>query len=132
MATVATGIIIPDPAEEQLQAGKPVVSGNPLRSAGRLLAGLLGLMIAAPSMATLYENEQLKIYSDFRLRLEQDWDSHRSNGTQRDDRLRARIRLRLGLAFKATDNIELGVRLRSGSHDSQQFVHMEAERRILG
>lgn len=124
MATVAASIIIPDPAEEQLQAGEHIVAGNPLRSAGRLFVGLLGLMIAVPSVADLYATEKLKIYGDFRFRLEQDWDSHRSNGSQRDDRLRARMRLRLGLAFKATDNIELGARLRSGSDDSQQSPHI--------
>lgn len=67
---------------------------------------------------------KLSLFGDFRGRLETDWDSRRSDGTSRDDRTRLRIRLRAGLTFKPRDDIEFGIRVRSGSDDSQQSPHI--------
>jgi hypothetical protein len=61
---------------------------------------------------------------DFRLRLEQDWDSHTADGDEREDRLRARIRARIGFGYSPTDALSFGLRLRSGSDDSQQSPHV--------
>jgi hypothetical protein len=61
---------------------------------------------------------------DFRLRLEQDWDSRKGDGTQRDDRLRMRIRLRAGLRLNFSEKWSARVQLRSGRNDSQQSPHI--------
>ena len=63
-------------------------------------------------------------FGDFRVRLEQDWDSRQGDGTQRDDRLRLRIRLRGGLKLNFADKWSARVQLRSGRHDSQQSPHI--------
>lgn len=63
-------------------------------------------------------------YGDIRFRLEADWDSKRSNGIARDDRVRARLRLRAGFTFKSNDNWEVGARIRTGSNNSQQSPHI--------
>jgi hypothetical protein len=63
-------------------------------------------------------------YGDFRLRVEQDWDSRRGDGTEHDDRLRLRFRLRLGLNLNLSDRWSARVQLRSGPHDSQQSPHI--------
>ena len=63
-------------------------------------------------------------FGDFRLRLEQDWDSRRGDGTQLNDRLRLRFRLRLGLDLNLSDRWRARAQLRSGPHDSQQSPHI--------
>ena len=78
---------------------------------------------AWPGVA-LDDDGKVNLYADFRLRLESDWDSVQSDGQDREDRGRMRVRARVGLDFKATDNIDMGVRLRSGSDDSQQSPHI--------
>ena len=62
--------------------------------------------------------------ADFRLRLEQDWDSTNRSGAQRDDRLRARIRARASVHVAPSDSWDFGVRLRTGSDASQQSGHI--------
>ncbi len=89
-----------------------------------LMLCVIGLGVSPMAQAALYEDDKLKIYGDFRLRLESDWDSQNSSGVERDDRARARVRLRLGLNYKASDLFTLGARLRTGSDDSQQSPHI--------
>lgn len=93
-----------------------------------LKALVLTSVLISPSLAeakiTLDDEGKLKIYGDFRARIESDWNSHRSSGTLRDDRARTRIRVRLGLEYKPTDNLEFGIRVRSGSNDSHQSPHI--------
>ena len=72
----------------------------------------------------LDDNGKLSVYGDFRARLEADWDSHRSDGSERDDRNRLRIRVRAGLKYVANEQISFGFRVRSGSDDSQQSPHI--------
>ncbi len=84
-------------------------------------------VLVAPSAwpgAALDDDGKVNLYADFRLRLESDWDSVQSDGQDREDRDRMRVRARVGLELKATHNIEMGVRLRSGSDDSQQSPHI--------
>lgn len=70
------------------------------------------------------EGGKLEVSGDFRLRLEQDWDSRRSDGSERDDRLRSRIRFRLGATYRPSEALTFGLRLRSGSDESQQSPHI--------
>ena len=78
----------------------------------------------AEAKITLDDEGKLKIYGDFRARMESDWDSQKASGALRDDRTRARVRVRLGLQYKPSDNFEFGVRGRSGSNDSHQSPHI--------
>lgn len=66
----------------------------------------------------------LEVYGDARLRLERDWDSFRTDGTERSDRDRARIRARLGLQWQPADWFEANVRARTGNDDHQQSGHI--------
>ena len=91
-----------------------------------ILPSLVLFSAAVPCRAgiALDDAGKLSVYGDFRARLEADWDSHRSDGSQRDDRNRLRTRLRVGLEYKANENISFGFRVRSGSDDSQQSPHI--------
>jgi len=69
-------------------------------------------------------DKRFEFFGDFRLRLEQDWDSLQGDGTQRDDRLRSRIRLRLGVDVRLDDDWSILVQARTGRHSSQQSPHI--------
>ncbi|MEM7356509.1 MAG: putative porin, partial [Acidobacteriota bacterium] len=81
-------------------------------------------LCAAAGQAAIFEKDGLEIYGDVRVRLETDFDSRRADGSERDDRTRLRIRARLGLDYAASDHLSFGLRLRSGSDDSQQSPHI--------
>jgi len=66
--------------------------------------------------------KNLKLYGDFRFRVEQDWDSRRSDGTYRTDRRRMRYRLRFGFNYKI-NHLLFGGRLRSGNLNNSQSPH---------
>jgi hypothetical protein len=74
--------------------------------------------------ADMFSSDKFSFYGDFRLRFEADWDSQTSSGAERRDRNRARIRARVGLKYKPTENFEYGVRLRTGSDRSAQSPHI--------
>lgn len=63
-------------------------------------------------------------FGDFRVRLEQDWDSLNGDGTKRDDRLRLRVRVRAGLEARIDDNWSAVIAARSGPDLSQQSPHI--------
>jgi hypothetical protein len=90
----------------------------------KLAAMLCTLLLAAPVSASIYESDTVKFYGDFRTRAESDFDSKRADGTSRDDRSRLRIRARLGVTYTPDKIWEYGMRLRSGSDDSQQSPHI--------
>lgn len=62
---------------------------------------------------------KLTLELDYRFRIEQDWDSKKSNGSCRDDRTRLRYRLRTGATFQH-DWCSLGFRIRTGQQNKQQ------------
>ena len=72
----------------------------------------------------LVGEDKLRLYGDFRLRFERDWDSHRADGRLRADRDRARIRTRLRFQFAPTEHLSFGARVRTGSQESQQSPHI--------
>lgn len=93
-------------------------------SAGALLT--LGLLAALPARAEVPLNEQgtVLFFGDLRVRGEMDWDSRNSDGSERDDRDRVRLRLRAGFRFAANEHFSMAVRGRSGNTNSQQSPHV--------
>lgn len=89
----------------------------------QLLVVTISILLCHQSLA-LTISDELKIYADFRLRFESDFSSHKANGTRRDDRDRLRARARVGMTFSPREDIEFGIRLRSGSDDSHQSPHI--------
>ena len=69
-------------------------------------------------------DSSLSLSGDWRLRLENDWSSARSDGAERDDRLRLRARARVRLDVAMDDKWSGVLRIRSGSDDSQQSPHI--------
>ncbi len=91
---------------------------------GALAAG--GIVAPATAEAALYKSDTLKIFADFRLRYENDFDSDKTSGAERDERERVRIRGRLGAYWMPggkNGTYSFGARLRTGSDDSQQSPH---------
>jgi hypothetical protein len=76
------------------------------------------------SFAEEADPERFRLFGDFRFRLEQDWDSLNGDGTEREDRLRARIRVRVGFDARLSDQWSTLVQLRTGPHLSQQSPHI--------
>ncbi len=104
-------------------------AASPLRIQPRALAVVCMLVCLAagvvPAAAIDVDDEgKLQVYGDFRLRAEADWDSMRTSGTERDDRNRIRIRARVGLNWKPLGGLSFGLRLRTGSDESQQSPHI--------
>ncbi len=88
-----------------------------------ILAGFLSIG-ASSVQADMFSTDKFKIYGDFRLRFEADWDSQKANGTEREDRNRARIRARVGFKYNPTDNFTYGARLRTGSDNNHLSPHI--------
>jgi len=57
--------------------------------------------------------------ADFRFRIEQDWNSRKSDGSFRDDRTRLRYRLRAGIEYRKKW-YSAGFRIRTGNPNKQQ------------
>lgn len=91
-----------------------------------LLLSLAAVLATTPTVAPAEDGstDPLRLFGDFRLRLEQDWDSLQGDGTKRDDRLRLRIRLRGGLEYHFDPNWSVKVQARSGPDLSQQSPHI--------
>ncbi len=64
--------------------------------------------------------KKIKLEGDFRFRIEQDWNSRKSDGTFRDDRSRLRYRLRAGATYQHNDWASVGARIRTGDPKKQQ------------
>jgi hypothetical protein len=94
--------------------------GGNSRSIILAAALICGATLGLPASA----ESSLDWYGDFRLRLEQDFDSQQASGESRDDRLRARIRLRAGVSYLTESRWQFGARLRTGSDDNQQSAHI--------
>lgn len=63
---------------------------------------------------------KLSFTGDFRFRVEQDWDSRKSDNTYRDNRTRLRYRARFGVHYDYKGWISFGIRLRTGDPKKQQ------------
>jgi len=87
---------------------------------------LISFLVDLPAAA---ETEQppppkLKFFGDLRLRAEADWDSLQSDGTERLDRDRLRVRARIGFIYAYDEHISFGARLRTGNPVDQQSPHV--------
>jgi hypothetical protein len=89
-----------------------------------LLLILLVLPEALSAGISLDDDGKVTLSGDFRFRIEHDWDSARANGSLRADRTRARVRARLGVQWRKSENSELGLRLRTGTDGSHQSPHI--------
>lgn len=88
---------------------------------------VIALVLSAagfPAQADEEVDRKVRLFGDFRLRLEQDWDSLQGDGTERDDRLRLRIRLRGGVEVRLTESWSALVAARTGPDRSQQSPHI--------
>lgn len=63
---------------------------------------------------------KLLFNADFRFRVEQDWDSQKSDSSFRDNRTRLRYRVRAGFKYKYNDWTTFGARIRTGNPIKQQ------------
>lgn len=68
--------------------------------------------------------KKLTFTGDFRFRIEQDWNSRKSDGTYRDNRSRLRYRLRIGANYQFNHWSEIGTRIRTGYREKQQDPHL--------
>lgn len=82
------------------------------------LAFFLGIIFNLSAQNSVLSN--IKFSGDFRFRVEQDWNSRKSDGTYRDDRSRLRYRARIGVGYKFNDWANVGVRVRTGDPKKQQ------------
>lgn len=64
--------------------------------------------------------KKLVFTGDFRFRVEEDWNSRKSDGGYRNDRTRLRYRARIGMNYTATDWASFGIKVRTGDPDKQQ------------
>lgn len=79
------------------------------------------LTFSSPLVAQIDSiRSKLNFSGDFRFRVEQDWDSRKSNGEFRTDRSRLRYRLRAGFEYHHSSRTVVGVRLRTGNPRKQQ------------
>ena len=67
---------------------------------------------------------KFSVSGDFRFRIEQDWGSRKSDGTNREDRSRLRYRARLGVNYKINRWGKIGMRIRTGYFIKQQDPHL--------
>ncbi|WP_299556972.1 putative porin [Seonamhaeicola sp.] len=77
-----------------------------------------GLILNISAQNTILEH--IKFEGDFRFRVEQDWDSRKSDGTYRNDRTRMRYRARVGATYNYKEWATVGLRLRTGNPIKQQ------------
>lgn len=105
------------PAIQKASRSKSVKAKTALRS-------ILALSLLLATVATSAQSDSLRarfsFNSDFRFRLEQDWNSRKPDGTFRDDRTRLRYRFRAGFKYQHNNWASVGARLRTGDPAKQQ------------
>lgn len=70
------------------------------------------------------DSSRLSFNADFRFRMEEDWNSRKSDGSFRSDRTRFVYRFRAGLEFKLDAHSRFGARIRTGELPDQQGPHI--------
>ncbi len=83
------------------------------------------LLAAMPTiLLSQSDSSKLEFDTDFRFRIEQDWNGLKDDGAKYDDRSRLRFRYRFGLNYQYNEWASFGFRLRSGALDDQQGPHL--------
>ena len=85
-----------------------------------LFIGLLIFILRLNAQTDTSSSSKFSFTGDFRFRVEQDWDSKKSDGTFRDNRSRLRYRVRLGGSYKINQWATIGARIRTGQPNKQQ------------
>jgi len=86
---------------------------------------LFCLLVSNTLISQEYPRQKKFSFSaDFRLRAEGDWNSRKSDGSYRDDRIRFRFRARAGLNYKPNEWASFGIRVRTGYPEKQQDPHL--------
>jgi hypothetical protein len=106
---------------KHLDQGFPDILEVKVGSNLKKLLLILALFLAPLAITAQIDSlkSRLSFDADFRFRVEQDWDSRKSDGSFRDDRTRLRYRLRAGTTYKA-NWYEVGFRIRTGDPLKQQ------------
>lgn len=87
----------------------------------RLILGLVLLFFSSFTISAQDSiDKKLTFTGDFKFRVEQDWDSKKSDNTYRDDRSRLRYRARFGTNYQLNNWSSFGIRLRTGFSKKQQ------------
>lgn len=86
-------------------------------------AVLASAVAGARAEIALGPDGKLKLFGDYRFRLESDWDSMQSDGSERQDRDRSRMRLRFGFSYGFDEHYSFGGRLRTGLSENAQSPH---------
>ena len=95
------------------------------RIVNRVLFFLILILCSSVSIkAQEAKKKKLLFAADLRLRAEPDWNSRKSDGTYRDDRIRFRFRVRAGITYKPNDWASFGFRARTGYAEKQQDPHL--------
>lgn len=89
-----------------------------------ILSAAFSAVFCIASTGNAIAEQKITASGDVRLRFESDWNSITAAEVARDDRHRLRVRTRAGLTFKNDDQLEFGLRLRSGSDAAQQGAHI--------
>lgn len=92
-----------------------------------LIITLFFLVLVTPNLFSQSDSiatKKLTFTGDFRFRIEQDWNSRKSDGTYRDNRSRLRYRFRFGANYQVTEWAEVGMRIRTGFREKQQDPHL--------
>lgn len=85
------------------------------------------LMMSSPLLFAQIDSthtKKLSFSGDFRFRIEQDWNSRKSDGSYRDNRSRLRYRFRFGMKYDLNEWATLGMRIRTGFREKQQDSHL--------
>lgn len=80
---------------------------------------LLAIFAISLTAQSSKEKSNITYTSDFRFRIEQDWNSKKSDGTFREDRTRLRYRVRAGMHYEKSW-YKTGFKLRTGNPIKQQ------------
>jgi len=100
-------------------------SSNIYKNVGRNLkkTRYILLLLLYPALLVAQKDStktKLSFKGDFRFRVEQDWDSRKSDGSYRNDRTRLRYRARFGVTYNYSNWVSFGMRLRTGNPKKQQ------------
>ncbi len=118
------GAILPVTGTKATRSTNNQMNTRRILFAAAMFAATVSSSQAATGLDWIDNNTNLTFSADVRLRYERDWASHTAAGVLRNDRTRGRIRARVGMEYKLSDEWTTGLRVRTGSGRSQQSPHL--------